>query len=195
MADKQPAEKQANSKNLNSRPDLENDFETETVKRRVSGKVVVVCILVGLIAFAGVSYYFNLFGVKTKVIEFFRSQDPEYQTVVANYEEQKQAYEQKAAELGEKEKSLAAKEKQLQEKEQQSTATGSATSASAGGDISAAAEIFENMDKNAAAEIFNNTTNDAWIARVLSTIDEKKAAQILGAMDPAKASIVSSYIS
>lgn len=193
MADKQAAAKQANRKNLNSRMDMGNDFETETAKRKVSGKVVAICIIVGLIAFAGISYYFNLFGVKTKVIEFFRSEDPEYQTIVANYEEQRQAYEQKMAELDAKEKSLASKEKQLQE--QQSTATGSATSASAGGDASAAAEIFENMDKNAAAEIFNNTTNDAWIAKVLSAIDEKKAAQILGAMDPAKASTVSSYIS
>ena len=193
MADNKPAAKQIRSKNINGSVNWENEAETESYGKRISGKTVAVYLVIGLAAFAALSYYFNFWGFKTKIVEFFRTQDAEYQTLVAGYEESKREYEQRTAELNEKEKSLAAREQQLQE--QEAASTGSATSASGDRDVTAAADIFENMDKNAAAEIFNNTTNDAWIAKVLSTIDEKKAAQILGAMDPAKASAVSSYLS
>lgn len=170
------------------------DQEVARKKKRISGKAVAAILIVILVAGAFACYYFNLFGVKTKVIDFFKAQDPTYQTTIDEYNKKKNEYEQKQGELSAKEESLKQREQQLNEKEAEQGTTAT-TGGSASKSIAAAAPVFEQMDKNAAAEIFNNTASDAWIAGILSAIDEKKAADILGAMDPARASSVSQYMS
>ncbi|WP_066683607.1 hypothetical protein [Christensenella intestinihominis] len=173
-----------------------SDRETAPQKKRISGKAVAAILIVVLIAGIGVFYYFNLLGLKTRVIDFFKGQDPAYQTAIEEYNAEKEAYEQKKSELDAKEQALQQREQQLSEKEAEAAQGETATT---GGGKSksakAVAPVFEQMDKAAAAEIFDNTTSDSWIAEVLGAIDEKKAAEILGAMDPAKASAVSQFMS
>lgn len=169
-------------------------------KKKVSGKAIFAIIIVLLIAGAGVSYYFNLLGVKDKVVGFFISQDQTYQNTLTQYNEQTQAYEAKQSELDTKQQQLDKKEQELTTREQalaqqESTATGGATAAGSTKNASAVAPMFEGMDAGAAAAIFNSTASDTWIAQVLAQMDQKKAAAILAQMDSAKASEVAKYIS
>lgn len=182
-------------------------------RRRRPGVAVFLIILCLIGAVVGM-YYFNLFDIKTKVIDFFISQDTQYKQAIdarEKYEGKEEALNQRQVELAEKEKELTEKETQLNEREQDikdqekelktsssSSGSGSRTAAGTapdGLDQSQIALIMEGMKVDNAAAILNTITDNTWIAQLLGEMDEKRAGKILAAIDVEKAAVITRLMS
>ena len=68
-------------------PAVQEEKAGKKKKKRISGKAVAAIIIIGLIAAAVVCYYFNFFGLRNIVIEFFIKQDTTYQDTLAEYKQ------------------------------------------------------------------------------------------------------------
>jgi len=176
----------------------------EKGESRGKPKLVLAIVIIGLIAAAGAMYYFNILGLKTRVVGFFISQDTQYQDAIAakaDYETMKSELDERQLQLSEKEKQLAEDEASLQEREkklrEQETASSSTGTSQLSGETGEAqiVQVFEGMSNSAAAEILNRTTDNGWIANLLLQLDEKKAGKILAAMDVDKAVVITRLMS
>lgn len=175
----------------------------EKAPKGSKGKLILAIVIIGLIGAAGAFYYFNLFDVKTKVINFFISQDTQYEDAIAA----KTNYERLTAELDERQIELNEQQKQLDEDRQKledqqaafrelqnrTNAQGSSTVEGSGGN--SVVEVLADMKVSAAAEILNRTMDNGWIADVLIQMDEAQAAKILAAMDVEKAVVITRLMS
>ena len=190
------------------RPLKSNNGEGDTqngAESKGNAKKVVAIVIIGLIAAVGAMYYFNVFQLKTRVVNFFISQDSQYQAAVqakADYETKRDELIERQLQLEEKEKQLFEKETQLSEQavelnQQQRQQQGGNMGGQVSGNVSNSdiVAIFEGMSANAAASILNGTIDNAWIAELLSSMDVDKAAKILAKIDVEKAVIVARLMS
>lgn len=178
--------------------------QEEKVRKRPKGKLILAIIIISLIGAAGAFYYFNLFEVKSKVINFFISQDTQYQDAIAaksNYELLTAELEQRKIELNNQQKQLdedilklEEEKKAFNQQKNEENAQGGATTAGSG-DGKSVVDVLAGMKASAAAEILNRTTDNGWIADVLKQMDEKTAGKILAAMDVEKAVVITRLMS
>ena len=179
-------------------PAAEEEEDKKKKGKKRKGKAILLIIIACVIGVLFAAYYFNFMNVRTRVISFFESQDPDFMRTVQEYEQQRTLYEEQrlelatqAQELAQREAALAEQEAEVAQRLQEVSGGGSVE----GGDLSEVARVFEAMDKNAAAEILDNTVNTTWIANLLLQLNETQAAAILSSMEPGKAALVTSLMS
>ncbi len=158
-------------------------------KKKRGGKGVIAIILVILAVLAGMCYYFNILGMKTKVIAFFINQDEQYEQAMASQQAAEDLLNQQQAEIEDQQAEIERRNVELNEREAAvSHQEGEAADEQAEAEEKQAglekmAKIYEGMDSAAAAGILGDFTDMQWIADLLSQMSEKKAAAILTAMD------------
>ncbi len=162
-------------------------------EKKPKGKMIFIIIAILIIAFAGVSYYFNLFGVKDQVVYFFITQDTQYQKAVEEQNTQKSLYEKKQQELDAQLAQIDKKKTELDTREQKIVGEEKIAAATTGGNENQTAnlekltEMYNAMAPESAATILNQITNNDWVATILSNMEPKKASKVLEKMEPVKA--------
>lgn len=212
MAEPKSAETEIQEKRPKKPTKAAKGKKNKKASGKKKGKAIGAIVLIALIALVGVAYYFNLLGLKTKVVDFFLMQDTEYSTRLEEFESgkqametQKAAYEQKLADLESKANSLATKEKQLNEREvalveaEKGKAGNTGTQTNKDGETEVTASqlalVYEKMDSKDAATILNTVADNGWIAALFSQMNEKKVAGIMAALETEKAAIISRLMS
>ncbi len=182
------------------------DMQKDAPKKSNAGAVVFVIILIAVIAGAAACYWFNVFGVKTKVLTLMGKEVPAEGEVIEKTEEEiraeNEAYyaqlqagiDTQKAELEQKEAELIAKENDINEREQRYLVDKAEFDSlyeafeHRKADVKDVAKIYEQMDSSTAAEILTKYADMNEVARIVSNLTDSKAAEVLSEMDPKYAS-------
>lgn len=178
------------------------DIQKEEPKRSKAGLVVFIIILVIILATAGICYWFNLFGIKSRVLKLFgkeevavemtedekRIENEKYfAELQAGIDTQKTQLDARAAELDARAAELNEREqKYIADKAEFDTLYEAFEKRKL--DVKEAAKIYEQMESAAAADILVKYPDKNEVARIISNLTDAKAAEVLTEMDATYAS-------
>ncbi len=143
------------------------------------------------------AYYFNLFGFKNMVINFFITQDSTYtavmtriNTVEAELTNQSNSLNETSRQLTEASKTIDAANAQLTErqaaveKRERDLTAAQAEFEKKTFEFDQLVSMYKNMDVKKAADALSKVTNKDTVIYILLELEEKQASNIMAAFDP-----------
>jgi flagellar motility protein MotE (MotC chaperone) len=182
---------------------VNTDIQRSKPKKSKAGLAIFIIILILVLVGAGLCYWFNLFGAKTKVLTLM-GKDPEqveeltedekrvqneqyFAEMQADIDAQKAELEQKQAELEQKQNEIDEREqKYLVDKAEFDSLYEAFEKRKM--DVKDVAKIYEQMDSAVAADILVKYADKNEVARIISNLTDSKAAEVLSEMDAKYAS-------
>ena len=186
--------------------EAENPFLIQK-KPKKKKKGIAIAILFALLLGVAAAIYFNLFGIKDRLISSIIENEPAYAEVyrelenrTKELEQQEAAVKQQKEELDTREKSLDKRQEQLKQKEESSTGTAAGISGTGGEAVlteqqeenyTRIAKIYDNMEAKNVATIFENMADNAEVARIMKYMKAKSSGAVLEQMNAQMAAEIS----
>ncbi|MCH5184802.1 MAG: hypothetical protein J1F64_01625 [Oscillospiraceae bacterium] len=178
------------------------DIKKEEPKRSGAGAAIFIIILVLAIIGAGLCYWFNVFGIKNRILVMMGKEPVQveltedekrienekyYAELQAEIDEQKAELEQKQAEIDGKLAEISEREQKYLVDKAEFDALYEAFERRQM-DVKDVAKIYEQMEASVAADILVTYSDKNEVARIISNLTDSKAAEVLTEMDAKYAS-------
>lgn len=177
------------------------DMQKSKPKSSNAGVVVVIILLILALVGAGLCYWFNVFGIKNKVLTLMgkepvveMTQEERFAQMQIEIDTQQAALDQQKAELEQQKAEVESKLADIKEREQKYLVDKAEFDSLYEAfeqrkmDVKDVAKIYEQMDAAVAAEILVKYADKNEVARIISNLTDTKAAEVLTEMDAKYAS-------